>query len=73
MVVGSSGLQRTATTDDGGSGSDGAASTVVRGNGGDVGARGQSVAEAVVVSAAVEGDGGEWHELDRAPSELQLR
>ena len=33
----------------------------------------RSEAEAVVVSAAVEGDGGEWHELDRAPGELQLR
>ena len=62
-----------ATTDDGGSGGDGAVAPVVRGDDGDVGARRRSVAEAVVVSAAVEGDGSEQHELNRAPGELQLR
>ena len=46
---------------------------MVRGDGVDVGARRRSVAEAVVISAATEGEGSERHELDRAPGELQLR
>ena len=38
-----------------------------------IGAVRWSEAETVVVSVAIEGDGGEWYELDRAPGELQLR
>ena len=69
-------LQQTAVTDGdagGDSGDGGAVAPVVREEGEVVGVVRRSEAETVVVSAAVEGDGNERHELDRAPGELQLR
>ena len=49
-----------------------AVAPVVGEDSGDGGRLRRSETETVVVSAAVEGDGGEWYELDRAPGELQL-
>ena len=72
----SSSLQQTAVTDGdaGGDSGDGGAAAPVVGEEGEVVVEvRQSEVETVVVSAAVEGDGGEWYELDRAPGELQLR
>ena len=63
----------TATTDDGGSGGDGAAAPVVRGDGGDVGEMRRSEARSRVAVAAVGDDGDEWNELGGAPGALQLR
>ena len=76
MVEGTLSLQRTAVTDGdaGGDSGDGSAAAPVVGEEGEVvGEVRRREAETAVVSAAAEGDGGEWYELDRAPGELQLQ
>ena len=65
VVDGDRGWQRSASS--------GAGSPTIGEGGEDVGRMRWSEGFVGVISAAVEGDGGEWHELDRAPGELQLR